>query len=153
MTNWQPPFVYLLDSHCEAGDFLHYDPGALVASSEIMGEIRGFFERAGELLPLWFDGDECILLNVTVCVDALDHPKTEWLVGDDGGNVEIKRFAFDHDRLAESSIFKIPETCRGSVLTWERDGAPEREFKAFVEQHGLTGLLFEELWDSEKSDS
>ena len=89
-------------------------------TSDSIAKVRHFFERAGELLPLCFDGDEYTLLNVTECVDALDDSNTEWLRSEDGSKVEIRRHAFDPAKLTDSSIFKIPETRRGSVLTWRK---------------------------------
>jgi len=149
--SWQSPIIYLADPSVLTGDFLYYDPGCLVVSPSAVERVRPFFKRAGELLPLWFDGEEYTLLNVTECVDALDDSKTEWLrAGDNNHKVEICRYAFNPNKFTDSSIFKIPETCSGSALTWEKDGDPKTEFKAFVEENGLTGLLFRELWNSEQ---
>lgn len=150
-SSWLPPKVYILDPPGREGDFAYFTPGVLVAGPSAIGKVRPFFEMAGELLPFWCEGDAYTLLNVTACVDALNHEKTEWHKAEDGSRVSIKNICFDKDKLntLTSSIFKIPETRRGSVLTWEKDGNPENEFKAFVEENGLTGLLFEELWNAE----
>jgi hypothetical protein len=149
---WTAPSISIYEKSALEGDFAYYTPGALVASPRSIRSITPFFENAGELLPFWCEGDEYTLLNVTTCGDALDHEKTEWYRAGDGSKVSIKKYSFREDQLAmlRSSIFKIPETCEGSVLTWEENGNPETEFKAFVEVNGLTGLLFEELWDSGK---
>lgn len=148
-SEWKPPKIKDLSPDHQRGDFVYYSPGALLIRPEVVHLVRPFFDRAGELLPLWFEGDIYTLLNITNCVDATDETNTEWLLAKDGSKVEIRRHAFDPARLNEISLFKVPETCKGSVLTWEKDGTPELEFKAFVEQNNLTGLLFEELWDSE----
>ncbi len=145
---WTPPYVTALDAKLKMGDFLHYHPSVLLASPDRFHGVRPFFESAGELLPLWFDGDQYTLLNITNCVNALDDANTEWVRAKDGSKVEIMRHAFNLDRLPSSSLFKIPETCRGTVLTWEKHGDPSKEFKAFVEENDLKGLLFEQLWDS-----
>lgn len=151
-SSWRPPYVTILDAKTKMGDFLNYNPSALLVSPDALPLIRHFFERAGELLPLWFNGDQYTLLNVTECINALDDPKTDWLLADDGSKVEIRRHMFDATKLTDSSIFKIPETRRGDVLTWERDCDPKTEFKAFVEENGLTGLIFKEIWNSEDED-
>jgi hypothetical protein len=147
---WQPPEVAELNPNGMRGDFAYYDPGCLLVGPSATQLVRPFFEKAGELLTLWFHGDEYLVLNIVECIDALDSSKTEWLRASDGSKTEIRRYAFDPGRFTQSSLFKIPETCRGSVLTWELDHSPENEFKAFVEKNGLSGLLFDELWDSEK---
>lgn len=146
---WVPPKVIEYDEERKGGDFAYYHPAVLLAAPNAAMKVRHFFERAGELLPLWFDGDQYTLLNVTECVNALNDEKTDWLRAPDGSKVEIRRHSFNPSKLSDSSLFKIPETCRGSVLTWEKDASPESEFKAFVEVNGLTGLLFDLLWDSE----
>jgi hypothetical protein len=149
-SQWNQPPLSLLDSRGKAGAFVHYDPGVLVANPQTARKVRHFFQQSGELLPLWFDGDEYTILNVLTCIDSLDHSKTEWLLDADGSKVEILKYSFDAAKLLGPSIFKIPETCRGSVLTSEVSHSPDLEFKAYVEHYGLSGLLFEELWDSEK---
>ena len=47
------------------------------------------------------------------------------------------------------SLFKIPELHKSEILTVEGLLAPEDEFKYNVEQKGLKGLIFEQIWDSE----
>lgn len=147
---WRPPAVSALDPLKKKGDFLYFDPGVLLASPRAAKRVRTYFEMAGELLPLFYDDQEYMLLNVLNCIDALDHKKSEWFKAGDGSPVSIKKYSFQINALGTSSIFKVPEVCRGSVLTWEVDRAPDREFKAYVETNKLEGLIFEELWDSEK---
>jgi len=115
---------------------------ALLANSRATEVVRTFFEMAGELLPIFYDGEEYTLLNVLECVNALDNKRTE-------KTTWITKYYFHSSRFSESSIFKIPEETV-SVLSLERDGCPECEFKACVEANGLTELIFEELWNSEK---
>ncbi len=149
--SWRPPYVSALDPALRMGDFLYYHPSVLLSSPNKFHMIRPFFVAAGELLPLWFEGDPYTLLNITECIHALDESKTEWLRAPDGSKVEIRQYSFNPNMFTDSSLFKIPETCKGTVLTWEKDGNPENEFKAFVEVNGLTGLLFDKLWDSANS--
>jgi hypothetical protein len=106
---------------------------------------------AGELLPLFHEGQEYAVFNVTDCVNALDQERTEWHISKSTGTKSrtmIAAYAFKKDRLHRSSIFKIPERFV-DILTWERDQDPEWEFKAAVEQFGLTGITFEEIWDED----
>lgn len=148
--SWQSPGVFCLKPLLQKGDFLHFGSGNLLANQRAMGIVGTFFEMSGELLPLWYDNEQYTLLNVLECINCLDVEKSDWLRAADGSFVEIRKYRFHVDRFTTSPIFKIPETRSASVLTWERDGCPESEFKACVESHGLSGLIFKELWDSEQ---
>ena len=59
--------------------------------------------------------------------------------------------AFRGDRIGPKlKLFKIPED-HGLRIYWvERTGKPNEEFKALVEQHGLTGLRFNLVWTDGK---
>ncbi len=104
---------------------------------------------AGEILPLPFNGHEYGILNITDCVNCLDDVRSEWVLGKDTGKrIRIERYVFFPDRFSESTLFKIPETRRGQLLTVEGVADPEQEFKPTVEKLGLTGLKFEPLWSS-----
>ena len=53
----------------------------------------------------------------------------------------IKR-CVQRNRTTESSLFKIPETCNGEVLTCTRMPEEDAYFKLRVEKHSLAGLIF-----------
>ena len=101
---------------------------------------------AGELLPLPYQGQEYTLLNVTECINCLDEEHTEW-VYHLGTKIQIAKYVFHPDRFSESTIFKIPQTRRGEILTVEGLKDPEDEFKYVVEKEGLKGIEFEMLWE------
>jgi hypothetical protein len=107
------------------------------------------FATAGELLPLPYEGEVYTLLNITECINCLDHEQTEWIYGKStGARIGIKKYVFHQERFSESDLFKIPETCTSEVLVVEglkdiRDG-----FKYAVEASGLQGLIFELVWKS-----
>ena len=146
LSAWKTPNVYCLYPLIRKGDFFGGYVGGLIASAETAKKVLAFFEMAGELLPLNYEGERCSLLNVTECINALDQERTTWHTDLNGQKLLIKKYAFHANRFTESSLFKIPETRRAEVLAVERCGHPDEEFKAFVEQVGLTGLRFEELW-------
>lgn len=150
-SDWAPPIVSVLDTSALKGDFAYYTPGALVAASRSIHNIGRFFQLAGELLELRCGNEIFSLLNITYCVNALNLSRTEWNKTQIGSNISIKRPCFRTERLAnlKSTLFKIPETSHGSVLTLELDRDPRYEFKAFVESTGLEGLIFDEIWDAE----
>ncbi len=146
---WSPMPVFCLHPKKKTGDFFGFHVGTFVVPKDIAERAGGFFEMAGELLPVIYESQEYYMLNVTECVNSLNADKSGWLLTDTGQRALLQKYVFHKNRFTESSLFKIPETCRATLLTYERSGDPEEEFKAFVESEGLTGLLFKELWDSE----
>jgi hypothetical protein len=90
-------------------------------------------------------------ISVTTCINCIDQERKEWTVGPRmGKRMHSQRYVFHHDRFSESPLFKIPETYRGEVLLVEGLHDPEEEFRYLVEQAGLKGLIFEELWSDEE---
>ena len=112
-------------------------------------KLRDILEMAGELLPIEYKNEPHSLLNVTECMDCLDHERTEWVVGKNtGAKIDIQRYAFRVERMPESSVFKIPNRL-ADIYVAEGRFDPEDEFKARVEQNHMKGLLFEEIWCDE----
>ena len=77
-------------------------------------------------------------------IDCLDKERSEQ---EPGVPQMIHKYAFRADRL-DYSLFKIPETRHGEILTVEGFASPQDEFKPLVEKHGLKGLRFEKLWST-----
>ena len=153
LADWVPPPVYVYKPKLKRGNFPCFvSSDCLIVDHAALQGLRDILERAGELLPLPHEGQLYHILNVTKRLDALDHDRTEWVIGSEGMKLRIKRYAFHPDRLlqSDSSIFKIPEQRRGDVLTYVATNDPEREFKPAVERLGLKGLVFEEVWSDEK---
>ena len=148
IATWKPPPVFVYMPRLEAGDFYQFGGGILIATPRATDALRGFFEEAGELLPLPYQGEEYTLLNVTECIDCLDQRRTEWHYADTGQRLYPKRYVFHRDCFTESALFKIPETHRGEILIIE-GGHEVGEFRHAVEEAGLKGLTFEELWCDE----
>jgi hypothetical protein len=154
LPRWKPPSMYCPDPLSPAPDFWYIGGGSGIAvSSAAFPKVQTQFEMAGELLPLPFEGGELTLLNVLVCINCLDHDKCTWVKTKDGRRLfpnpyQDGAYVFHPDRFAESTLFKIPEMHKSTVLCIEREDDPETEFKAAVEHHKLTGLAFKELWAS-----
>ena len=144
---WRPPAVYILHPKLKRGNFFGLAPGMVVADSVAVTAVGSFLEQSGELLPLPYKAETFHALNVTECIDSLDEDRTEWVYGKTtGAPIRIKQFAFRANRLTETPLFKIPETCRTEIYTCEGLRDPEDEFKYMVDTLGLTGLLFQEVW-------
>jgi hypothetical protein len=145
---WAAPAVYILEPNLRIGHFPALFSKAVIVVDEVaLKQLRGFLEMSGELLPLPYKDKLYHVLNVTGCYNVLDERRTQWRY--EKGRLPIDRYAFHRNRLTETPLFKIPESCRTEILTCEGLNDPEHEFKGRLEQLGLTGLLFEELWSSE----
>ncbi len=122
---------------------------AFVLDEEAREALLELLEMGGELLPITCQGRSYLLFNALECVNCLDQQKTLWVMGKrTGAKVRIEKYEFVPNRFSESSLFKIPETAAGEVLTVTGLKDPEDEFKTRVEQLGLAGLCFEEIWSS-----
>ena len=141
---YSPPPVFVLHPKLKAGNFYYLCPGALVVDSTALDHLQDLLEMSGEMLRLPYKDCLFHLLNVTECINVLDerHAKRR-------SSGTIEKYAFHPERLTETPLFKIPETCRAEILTCEGLKDPEDEFKGRVEQLGLKGLIFEELWSDE----
>ena len=150
LVDWNAPKVYIDNPKKKLGNFFDLCSGAFVVDSGARKILLEFFEIAGELLPIAYEGSTFSLFNVLACVNCLDQGKTKWVLGKTtGARIRILEYHFHPDRMIESTLFKIPETSATQILCVERSKDPEEEFKARVEEHGLKGLLFEKLWSDE----
>ena len=113
------------------------------------------FEMSGQVLNAQCDifgqSVNLKLLNPLVVDNCLDHEACNWREDDDGAyeNLDLsadRNIVFNPDRLDAFPIFRVPEAM-SMLLCTERYGSPEEEFKAAVEQNGLTGLIFNLLWE------
>lgn len=147
--SWKAPRMYCLNPLLERPDFWYTNPGVVIAGASAIEQVRTIFEMAGELLEFPFEGENLTVLNVVECINALNPDRSEWLLTADGQRAAPIRYAFYEKRIGESSIFKIPETRFADVFCAEWEGDPETEFKAAVEHHQLTGLIFKEMWASD----
>ncbi len=145
-SSWKPPDIYVPHPVLTAPDFWALGPGAIIAGPAAFEKIDGLFVRSGEVLPLPFEGREYKLLNVTACVNCLDHDRCEWLMAE-GKRVVPTKYIFRGDRLQEYPIFKVPEDRLVDMFCPEWSVDPQDEFKAAVEELGLTGLIFKLVWE------
>jgi hypothetical protein len=146
---WVAPAVYILEPKLKIGHFPSlFSKAALVVDEVALESLRGLLEMSGELLPLPHEDKLYHVVNVTGCFNVLDARHTKWRY--EKGRPPIDKYVFHRKRLTQTPLFKIPETCRSELLTCEGIDDPEHEFKGRVEQLGLKGLIFEELWSSER---
>ena len=147
--DWRPLAVRFVNPHLERPNIYYLASGCLVLDRRAIERFHdtlnwGCIENA-ELLPLSVEGEEWQVVNVTECINVLDSQKTVWKM-EHGRRVAIEKYAFHMQRLGVTMPFSIPETADTEILTLEITRQPLDEFKAAVEQAGLKGLKFTELW-------
>jgi hypothetical protein len=145
---WRPPPAYSYKPTLEAPDIWTFH-GHLVFPPALADRLGPLLYRSGELLPFPFNGETWLLLNVGPPINCLDEDASEWAMGthDPTKRLSLRKMAFHRRRLPDT-LFVVPEA-RVTVLCVEGLAGREDEFKATVEDLGLTGLRFELLWDSE----
>lgn len=115
---WAPPGVWCSAPKKKAGDFWGIGScGVPAVTRAAYPHIQTHAEMGGEVLPLTFEGVELLILNVTEVVNCLDHEKCKW--HDDGGSKRLNTEAGYHfrpERFSESSLFRLPETCRSTRI-------------------------------------
>lgn len=148
---WKPPRVRVEKPRMPEADFFSFGLGtsgpALAVRPEAFQralELRQRLERVAELLLLPYDGREFSVINPLEVVDALDPDATTWDTDPETGEPddEVVEPRFRVDRL-RGDLFQVPETLYSNLYTWERTG---QELKPYVEDAGLTGLVFDELY-------
>ncbi len=144
---WIRPKVDIYTPKLKKGNFPYLCAGLLVCDEVALEALLDLFERSGEILELDFDGRALYAINVLDCVNALDQEKSVWSISKrTGKRLTLKQYSFHKDRIPETPLFKIPETCRGHILTFSGMKDPEDEFISRYQQADLQGLLFEEVW-------
>jgi hypothetical protein len=145
--SWNTLDVFIDNPVSERGNFFSLCAGAFVTDGEARKKLLSILEMGGELLPINHKGETLHLFNALECVNCLNDEATSWIYGEKtGAKIMISRYQFFPDRFSESTLFKIPETRLGEILTVSGIRDREDEFKGCVEDLGLKGIIFEELW-------
>lgn len=126
------------------GCFFH--PALFAVAWPPLCPLIGYIDKACEVLPLYGDEHDLRILNVTYVLNCLDRKRSTFAPG---FTDRIRRYVFHPHRLLYS-LFKLPETRASELFCAEGVVSPEDEFKGMVERHGLTGLVFEEVWSDER---
>ena len=146
---WKPLDVYVHSPNLKVPDFFNLAPGCLAFNQKTCEILRDYLEMSGEILSLTLNKDKLCVLNVLEVVNCLDDNQAKWEIGKrTGAKIRIEKYEFFPERFSESTLFKIPETCRGEILTVEGLKDSEGEFKHAVETNKLKGILFEEIWSN-----
>lgn len=134
-----PPEVLSPRPKLNTPDFWYFSPYHTFAMSPAsLEKVLPFLEEAGELLPIPYRSEIFSALNVLVCVDYQVFPE------DTAGRLHQEHAAGS----IPSGIFR---DSKGVYLyVSELTGTSTNEFKAYVENEEMTGLIFRQVWDSKR---
>lgn len=144
---WKAPPVFIYKPLLKAGALYDFGVSMPIFSPFATEVLRTYLEMAGELLPLPHQSEVYTALNVTECINCLDHEKTIW-IDPTKPYLGIKKYVFHPNRFSESLIFKIPETHRSEVLVLE-PAFMNVPLPDYLAERGIEGVLFEQLWEAE----
>lgn len=144
-SNWEPPSVFIYEPLHKAGDFFSFSSCSLIFSPEAVTKLHTHLEIAGELLPLPFENNIYILLNVTECINCLEREHSEWRTDEKIGMPT--KYTFHPNRFAETTIFKIPETYKSEILVLDREDGSEGFVQA-LKMHKIEGYELKLLWSA-----
>ncbi len=144
--DWDPPEVYLDPPLAKRGDFATlWGCFAFAMAPRAYEVLNDILVPAGELLPLPHEGTQYKVFHVLKLSNCFDSKRSA-----ECGSWELDRpkprLYFKPKLVPKASVFKF----RGDAVRYyavERTGDPKTEFKAAVEHHGLTGLIFKKIWE------
>jgi hypothetical protein len=143
---WIPPRVVYLDEGLIEGDFPAFG-SFLVFTERARTSLNDMLEPNGEFLPLKCHMRTLVAFKVLRFIDALDleNSKIEWFpqLKKDAGKPKlierIRQYCFHVEKLVDATIFRIPQLPLHHVFVTDT-------FVRRVEEHKLTGFLFNQIW-------
>lgn len=150
LKTWQENEWYSFNPNSTEGNFYSIGSGGAFVFDKLVydSDLFTFLEMSGEIISIRFKGKELFIINVLESVNALDEKSTKWDIYNDGSRGRILDYSFFRDRISESTIFKIPQTCRSEILTYSGVKDEDDEFIKMYHNLGFTGLIFELVWQS-----
>lgn len=156
IATWHEPTFWVYNPILPSSDFV--SAGGTIAFGEKLKanhRVMECLEMSGEFLPIRLEtGERYYILNVTDCINSLDHSACMFGRYYDTESQSVKQgslegYAFHPERISSAPIFKVPETVKAHVLTSRNTGrlhCPD-DFMTVYEEEGLTGLKFEKVWE------
>lgn len=150
----QPRGLYIANPMDEKGDFFHLSC-EIAMNQKAYSVLKEIMDASCELLPFTYENETYYAINVLNVIDCYDYKKGVYDYLEDGTKSKndiwsIKKYAFNPNNFNDKSLFK-DDIFKVSTFTYEGFlPNPEKEFKYLYEKHGLKGLTFRLLWDSEK---
>ena len=142
------PVVLEVGGYGRKGDWIETDCpkrpayGTVLLSDRAVSVFGAMVTDAGYLLDTSLAAQ--MRYKLFICkreIDAFDQDRSEFTRFVDGGIWKITRYELDADLLRGMDVFRLKHV-RSSVFVSDR-------FKTLVDQDGLTGFIFEEIWSSD----
>lgn len=115
---------------------------AMVFRPKAAEALEAMLTQYGDLIQITANGEPAFIYNVTNLLDALDLKASDIARFPDSGDVmHVRRYEFLPTVIRDSDIFKVSGLRSSPTFLSERF---VREWDA----HGLTGLVFRNLWSS-----
>lgn len=146
MNNWVQKEVSFFDDKGgkKKGDFFYMTYGIHVVNDKASSVFREFIRNENaELLPIVVDDERLYILNTLRFIDCIDLDKS--LVGyyrDSNRILSIDKYCFKPEMVINEDIFKSTLQPFGRIFISDR-------LKLKLEQSGIQGVKFDEIWDSE----
>ena len=100
-----------------------------------------------EMLPVVWESNSGVLVNIVGFVDCLDQKKTVWNMSlDEKERLNIKEYEFLIDKIPRTTPFKLSE--QRFKIFCSHDGNDEKSFYSIVHEYELSGLHFEKIWEA-----
>jgi hypothetical protein len=151
---WRRVELHFSEPLWPRADFYNFGLGNFVCTERAKSIVGPLLSKVGEFLPVMIEGESetHYFYNVTDCGAYEDPIQSVWECRvDDPEKLHnptksrLKAPAFDPSQLRKRTIFKIPK--KPAIYCVERTTkASDKEFKASVEHHKLTGLRFRLAW-------
>ena len=124
------------------GDMPYLSPGKPVFTKKALDALKTLLSPKVEILPIFCEGQELVILNVINQLDAIDLQKSDIKFMPDGKRImRVKKFVFRPEVVSNQHIFKIRNQLYGTVFVSD-------EFRNRVLESGLEGIKFVKVWDS-----
>jgi hypothetical protein len=144
---WKSPNVeFYDDNEPPSGDvILVLDlAGAIAIKKRCYEILADILSPNHQVFPLNNPADDYLLINVLYVEDILDEGQS--LQVECIKNPRFRRYVFRPTECI-SGFFRIPQTCGCEILCC--DDGKTQSVKRVIEENGITGVSFRELWDSE----
>lgn len=142
---WRPPPVYIEFPSRPAPDLWNLYESYSFALSPAVEPLLHHQLLEVELLPFSVGPTQLLLANVTEVRNYLDVDRTRWVAGCEGYLFEAPEFHVQ--RFGGPSLFRLPSDDVW-LYCWEADDDLDHSFRHAVERSELSGLVFEEIWNS-----
>ncbi|MDF2922663.1 MAG: hypothetical protein K0R57_1577 [Paenibacillaceae bacterium] len=146
---WSPVEVeYIHNPPKKEYDCTAFGNGKFIFNDKAIHALNHILQGKVEILPLVHINaaapKSIFAINVIRMLDCLDYDRAKVKIDPEYKIItEIKRYAFKEEMLRDETIFKMPQHRGTRVFVTEK-------FVRAVEENHLTGLEFDEVWDSEE---